>query len=244
MTGWLEALLAAALVAGLLGGVHCAAMCGGIVGAVCGRHGRAGWRYALAYNAGRITSYVTAGAIVGAAGQVGLALRGGALAHQALMAAAGSALILLALYMAGWAPLVRAVETAGSVLWRRIQPYSRRFLPVTSLPRALGLGLVWGWLPCGMVYAVLLTALATGDAVHGALVMLAFGVGTLPNLLAITLFVEQVGKWSRLRPVRIVASALIAGFGVFAILKGTQPAALAADGLACRIVPGLAGLLH
>ncbi len=247
MSGWLEAVLAAAFVAGLSGGAHCAAMCGGIVGAVCGRRGDGGgtrWRYAFAYNAGRITSYTVAGALVGVLGQAGLWIRGGAFAQQLLLAAAGASLIVLALYVAGVTPLMRTVETAGSMLWRRIQPYSHCFLPVDSLPRALGLGLVWGWLPCGMVYAVLLTALATGNVLHGALVMLAFGTGTLPNLMALTLFFDRLGAWSRVRVLRATAGVLIGGFGLFGILKAAQPALFASDGLLCRVAPGLSVLLQ
>ncbi|OGA53653.1 MAG: hypothetical protein A3F74_02495 [Betaproteobacteria bacterium RIFCSPLOWO2_12_FULL_62_58] len=249
MNGWLEALLLAAFVAGLTGGAHCAAMCGGIVGAVCAPRAGANtaaprWRHALAYNFGRIMSYTAAGTLVGALGQAGLWLRGGPFAQQVLMFTAAMMLMVLALYVAGMTPIVRGIETAGSVAWRRIQPYSRWFLPVDSVPRALGLGVVWGWLPCGMVYALLLTALATADPGRGALVMFAFGLGTLPNLLAIALLFEQFRKYSRARAARIAASLIIAGVSVFGILKATQPAAFAADdGLLCHFIPGLSALL-
>jgi sulfite exporter TauE/SafE len=245
MSGWLQLLVTSAFLAGMMGGAHCAAMCGGIVGAACGGKRRGAMRFALAYNAGRIASYAAAGALAGALGQAGLWLRGGAFVQQLLLAAAGGgALIGLALYLAGVAPFMRAVESVGSLVWRRIQPYSRWFLPVDSLPRALGLGALWGWLPCGMVYAVLLSALATGNAWHGALVMLAFGLGTLPNLLALSLFFERLTKWGRARPVRVAAGVVIGGFGVLGIFKAAQPAAFAADGLLCHLVPGLSALLQ
>lgn len=245
MDGWLGVIVASAFVAGLMGGVHCAAMCGGIVGAARGgRRGVAAIRFAFAYNAGRIASYTGAGAVVGALGQGALWLRGGPLVQQLLMAAAGTALVALALYLAGAAPFMRVIEDAGSVLWRRLQPYSRWFLPAGSMPRALGLGALWGWLPCGMVYAVSLSALATGNALHGALVMFAFGLGTLPNLLALSLFFDRLAKWGRLRAVRLGAGALMGGFGVLGILKAAHPAAFAADGLLCQTLPGLSALLH
>jgi len=246
MNGWLEAILLAAFVAGLMGGAHCAAMCGGIVGAVCkpSTDGNAGgqWRHALAYNGGRIVSYAVAGALAGALGQGGLALRGGPLAQQMLLFIAGATLLLMALYVGGVTPVARGLEAAGSVVWRRIQPYSRWFLPVDSVPRALGLGAVWGWLPCGMVYAVLLTAMATADARQGALVMLAFGLGTLPNMLAIAMLFGQFGKVAALRPVRLAAGIVIGGLGIFGILKATQTA-FAGDGLLCHAIPGLSSLL-
>lgn len=248
MSGYLAPLLFAAFTAGLMGGAHCAAMCGGIVGVVCkpragGDMSAAQWRHALAYNSGRILSYAIAGGLVGALGQAGLWLRGGPLAQQALLFIAGITLLMLALYVTGVAPIARGLEAAGGIVWRRIQPYSRWFLPADSVPRALGLGAVWGWLPCGMVYAVLLTALATADARHGALVMLAFGLGTLPNLLAIALLFGQFRKFAARRPVRLATGIVIAGLGIFGILEATQPAAFAGDGLWCRAIPGLSALL-
>lgn len=239
-------MLAAAFVAGFAGGVHCAAMCGGIVGAVSRGQGQGGarWQLAFAYNGGRIASYCIAGLLAGALGEAGLSLRGGALAQHLLLAAGGIALIVLALYLAGVAPFMRAVEAAGAVIWRRIQPWSRHFLPVNSVARALGLGAVWGWLPCGMVYAVLLTALATGSALHGALVMIAFGLGTLPNLLSFNYFIGKFERWRRVRAVRIAGGILIGTFGVAGLLKAMQPHALSANGLVCQYAPGIAALLQ
>ncbi|MFN7085717.1 MAG: sulfite exporter TauE/SafE family protein [Burkholderiales bacterium] len=246
MNNWLQAMLLAAFLTGVLGGAHCAAMCGGIVGAVCRPRSGAGaqWCQALAYNGGRIFSYTVAGALAGALGYGGLALRGGPLAQQILLAMAGTTLLLMALAVAGVTSVARALEAAGGVIWRRLQPYSRWFLPVDSMPRALGLGALWGWLPCGMVYAVLLTAVATADVRHGALVMLAFGLGTLPNMLAIALLSAQLRKFSALRPVRLAAGAVIGGLGVFGIVKALQPAAWGSDGLLCHAVPALSSLLQ
>lgn len=246
MSGWFETLLAAAFTAGLLGGVHCAAMCGGIVGAVSRgqAQGSTRWRIAFAYNGGRIASYSIAGLLAGTLGQAGVAMRGGPMVQHLLLAAGSAALIVLALYLAGIAPFMRAVEGAGAAVWRRIQPWSRRFLPVDTMPRALGLGAVWGWLPCGMVYAVLLSALATGDAAHGALVMLAFGLGTLPNLLSFSYFFDRFSRWRRARPVRVAGGLVIGTLGVVGLFKVMQPHAFATDGLVCQYAPGLAALLQ
>lgn len=244
MNGWLETVIASAFVAGLAGGAHCAAMCGGLVGAACGRHAggasrSAWWGRALAYNAGRIASYTAAGALAGGLGAAGLSLRGTPLTQQALLATMSLSLVLFALYLAGVAPFVRAIESAGAVLWRRIQPHSRRFLPADSMPRAFGLGVVWGWLPCGMVYAALIAALATAEPLHGALVMAAFGLGTLPNLLAIGAWFGFVVRLARARAARIACAVLIAGVGAFGLVKATLPDAHAGDGLWCLSVPGL-----
>jgi len=225
---WIEATLGAAFLAGLAGGAHCASMCGGLVGIACGARARemsrsAWWKRTLAYNGGRIASYVAAGALTGALGAAGLSLRGTPLVQQALLILMSGALILLGAYIAGFTPLVRAIESAGTVLWRRIEPYSRRFLPVDSAPRAFGLGMVWGWLPCGMVYAALIAALATADPWHGAALLLAFGLGTLPNLLAIGAAFGGVVRLARSHAARAVFAALIIGVGLFGITQAIQP---------------------
>lgn len=225
---WIEATLGAAFLAGLAGGAHCASMCGGLVGIACGARARemsrrAWWGRTLAYNGGRIASYVVAGALTGALGAAGLSLRGTPFAQQMLLALMSSALVLLGAYIAGFTPLVRTIESAGAVLWRRIEPYSHRFLPVDSAPRAFGLGMVWGWLPCGMVYAALIAALATADIWHGAALMLAFGLGTLPNLLAIGAAFGGAVRLARSRAARTVFAVLIIGVGLFGILRAVQP---------------------
>ena len=242
-----ELALAAAGVAGLAGGVHCAGMCGGIVGALCNSPGRQDTapplRYLLAYNAGRITSYTCAGALAGALGQAGLLTRAAPLLQPLMFALASLMLVVLGMYLAGAASVMGRFEAAGAWLWRGISPWSRHLLPVTSLPRALGLGALWGWLPCGMVYAVLLTALALGSGWQGAAVLAAFGLGTLPNLLGIGLLWRQFSQLRRTGTPRMLAGGVVAAFGVYGLIKILQPAAFAGDGLLCHIVPGLGSLL-
>lgn len=246
MDGWLQAMMLTALLAGLLGGAHCAAMCGGIVSLTCGSAGITENRkwFALAYNGGRILSYAAAGALAGALGQAGMLLRGGALAQHLLMFLMGATLIVLALNVAGVRPVMRGIEAAGGFLWRQLQPFSAHFLPVTSPWQALGLGALWGWLPCGMVYAMLLTALASGNAGEGALILAAYGLGTLPNLLLISAAVGHARNWMHVPGVRYAGSLLIAAVGVYGVLHVLRPAALQADSLLCRMMPGLAALLR
>src|ERR1035437_8576711 len=175
---------------GLLGGVHCLGMCGSLVGILTTQlpKGGARWPFHLAYSSGRVASYTLAGALAGAVGQAGLLLRDVVPVQHLLFALSSLMLIALGLYLAGIWGAVRRIETIGRVLWQRIQPLTRGLFPVTTPLRAFLLGILWGWLPCGLVYSVLITALASGHAQSGALVMLAFGLGTLPNLLAIGLF--------------------------------------------------------
>lgn len=246
MIGWLEAIALTAFGAGLLGGVHCVAMCGGIVGAACGskcssQRDPIRWRLALGYNAGRITSYCIGGLLAGAIGQAGIGLRGGMPAQQLAMLASGIMLCVIALYFAGITPVARGMEAAGSVIWKRVQPWSRQFLPADTFGRAYGLGLAWGWLPCGMVYAMLLTALAAGSAAEGALIMFAFGLGTLPNVLLIAVFFNRIGTALKSATARAVAGVLIAGVGIFSIAQSFQPAAWAHAGIICQWIPGLSG---
>ena len=242
-----ELALAAAGVAGLAGGVHCAGMCGGIVGVLCNSSRRQGagppLRYLLAYNAGRIASYACAGALAGALGQAGLLTRAAPLLQPLMFALASLMLVALGMYLAGAAPVMGRFEAAGAWLWRGIAPWSRHLLPVTSLPRALGLGALWGWLPCGMVYAVLLTALALGNGWQGAAVLFAFGLGTLPNLLGIGLLWRQLTQTCRTRTPRMLAGGVIAAFGIYGLIKIFQSAAIAGDGLLRHTVPALGGLL-
>lgn len=239
MSDWLGLITTTAFTVGLVGGAHCAAMCGGIIAActpaAAGKpSGR--WRFALAYNAGRIASYTVAGALVGAVGQGALALRAGPAAQQVMLAAAGVSMLLLALYVSGFGSVVRGMEAAGARAWRYVQPCSRWFLPANTLPRALGLGALWGWLPCGMVYGVLLTALAAGDAVEGALIMLAFGLGTLPNVLALGLVAGRLRNLTSRPALRFAVAAAIGAVGMIAMLKAVDPAILA-DTLFCRVLP-------
>jgi hypothetical protein len=237
MSGWLSYLATAAFLAGLAGGVHCAAMCGPIA-AMCSGAGRlAPWRRALAYNGGRIASYAVAGALAGAFGHAGLALRGGHSAQTIMAVLAGTTMLVLALHLAGCAPVTRRLEAAGALLWRRLQPYAKRFLPADTFPRALGLGALWGWLPCGMVYAVLVTAVATADAAQGALVMLAFGAGTLPNMLAITLARGRLTHVLRMKALRVLAATVVAGLGALGLSFAVHAHAPGIADFLCRFAP-------
>jgi hypothetical protein len=237
-----EIALSAAFVGGLAGGLHCAGMCGGIVRVLCAAPGSGVtplWRHLLAYNGGRIFSYVVAGALAGALGEAGLLTRAAPMLQPLMFLLASLMLVALGLYLTGLAPVVARIESAGAWLWRLVQPWTGRMLPVTSVARAAGLGALWGWLPCGMVYAVLLTALALGSWWQGAALMLAFGFGTLPNMLGIGLFYEKIERLRRAGAARVLAGGAIAAFGLFGVVKAWHPAAMAGGGLLCYMIPGL-----
>ena len=214
----------AAFLVGLLGGVHCVGMCGGIVGALTfglaeERRARLGRMLPLqvAYNLGHIASYTLAEALMGGLGVLITRLMPVQYAQRGLLAVAGVFMILLGLYLAGWWSGLARLEAAGGVLWRRIEPLGRRLLPVRSPAGALALGLLWGWLPCGLVYSVLIWSVSAGGAAEGAGLMLAFGLGTLPNLLAMGLMASALARWARRAAVRQAAGALVIALGVYTL---------------------------
>jgi hypothetical protein len=227
------AILGALFLTGLLGGVHCAGMCGGIVAALAGQGGRQRVRLHVTYSAGRVASYATAGALAGAAGGLGLLFDGVLPVQLALYVLANLLLIGLGLYLAGVPGAVSWLERSGALLWRHLQPLTRRLLPADTLPRALGVGLLWGWLPCGLVYAVLGTALLTGSALDGAAVMLAFGLGTVPNLVLAGFGARSLQSMTRKRPVRIAAGTLVLGFGLFGLANAATLSEHVRSGLIC-----------
>ncbi len=224
-----EASFIAAFLVGLLGGVHCVGMCGGIVGAltlglsedVRTRPAKA-MPYLLGYNAGRILSYTAAGALIGGLGAAAASLVSLHEAQKILQLLAGAFMIALGLYIAGWWQGLARLERAGAVLWRRIEPLGRRLMPVRTPFQAFQLGIFWGWLPCGLVYSVLIWAMAAGGAMEGALLLLGFGLGTLPNLLLMGFFATQLGRWLRNPWVRRGAGALVVAFGVYTLLLPGQ----------------------
>lgn len=222
-----ELTFVAALLVGLFGSVHCVGMCGGIASALTlGLPPQARGSvlrivpYTLAYNTGRLTSYTIAGAIAGLTGENAAKLFSLHTAQTIGLLISTLFLIALGLYLGGWWQVLSLLEKHGTRLWRRIEPYGRRFLPVSSPPQALGLGLIWGWLPCGLVYAALAWSLTAGSAKQGALLMLAFGLGTLPMLLALGTAGRWLSELTRRLAVRRAVGALVILFGVYMLIGG------------------------
>lgn len=233
---------------GLLGGVHCVGMCGGIVSALSMastprrsfpvavvtqavmQTGQTGTQAAaldgalrvVAYNVGRIGSYAVAGAIAG-----GLASGARVLVQVSSLQIAGYwlanlMLVGLGLYlMDAWRGLTH-LERVGQLLWRRLQPLVKPLLPMDSPAKAFAMGGLWGWVPCGMVYSVLLTAMLTGSAASGATVMAVFGLGTLPTLLTIGMLGDRFRTWTRKRGVRLASGLIVLGFGLLGLARAAN----------------------
>lgn len=206
---------------GLFSTLHCLGMCGNIMGALTlslpgeiRQRPPSVFAFALAYNLGRILTYGLLGLVAGLTGQwIGSGLDPDRWRQVAALLAA-LAMILAGLYLTGWFPATRLLETLVGGLWRRIEPWGRRLLPIRTVPAAFLAGMVWGWLPCGLVYYALLLALAQGNALESGLLMLAFGLGTLPSLLATGLMSGWLARMTRLQPVRRMAGSLIIIVGV------------------------------
>ena len=211
-----ELTLASALIIGLLGSTHCIGMCGGI-GSVLGANVESGHSGRLfSYNIGRLLTYTMIGTLAGLFGeqllivvpQLGIALR----------TVAGLLLIAMGLYICQWWMGLTRLEQVGSHLWKKVQPLSKNVLPINSNKRALGLGILWGLLPCGLVYSTLSLALASAHWQQSGLLMLAFGVGTLPAMLSIGFINEKLLTKLRKGNLRIVAGLIIIGMGLVTII--------------------------
>jgi sulfite exporter TauE/SafE len=241
----LSALIGAWL-AGTLGGAHCVAMCGGFVAAMSGGgQSRAGGggsellparaliRRQLAHNGGRITTYAVLGAVAGGAGGALLAAADWVPLQRSLYLVANLFLLALAFGMVSKRGGVAWLQRAGIALFGKTLPAVRPLLAANSFPARYALGMIWGLVPCALLYSVLAVALFAGGALEGTAVMLAFGLGTLPNLLAAGWIVSRAGGWLDRRIVRLAAAALLAGFAAVGIWRALVGTASLAQGPFC-----------
>lgn len=191
----LELVVPAALAAGFFGGAHCLGMCGAIVVMLEEGTGGRDWMRRALYNLGRLSCYALLGAAAAVVGSVVAAWPQSGLA--VLRALAALLVVAMGVTLALDRRPLRKLEESGAWLWRRLAPLARHLLPVSSAPRAFGAGLLWGMLPCGLVYSAAALAATTADVVGGVLVMTAFWVGTMPALLAAALSAGRLQRWRR-----------------------------------------------
>ncbi|SOB97826.1 hypothetical protein SAMN05877962_103173 [Alloalcanivorax xenomutans] len=204
--------LTGALALGVGGALHCAGMCGGIAAALSfsipeeRRRGSRLIAWQSLFGSGRLLSYAGLGAIAGGlGGQLASGPASGGWHWPALLSAL--LMVLLTAHFLGHSAPIRALERLGAGLWRRLSPLTRRLMPVDHPLKALALGGLWGFLPCGLLYSALVLAAGTGEWADGALVMGMFGATTLLPVGAAGVF---GGQLSRLRrgPARYVAAAM------------------------------------
>ncbi len=210
---WLYCLIAFNL--GLFSSLHCIGMCGGII-TVLMRSTAQGEgernvivKNSLAYNLGRIVSYSFAGLIFGLFGSGLSELIADYNAHLLLQLVAALVLIALALNLVGVLSFSRRLEGFGMRFWKYIQPLGKGLLPVTTYNKAFMFGLLWGWLPCGLVYSALLFSMTAGSATGGMLVMFAFGLGTLPAMFSAGYFVEYLQRLAQQKQLRWFSATIL-----------------------------------
>ncbi len=208
-------LLFSAFIIGLLGGGHCIGMCGGLMGALSLaipkelQHKKT--LYLLLYNLGRVISYAIAGFIFGLAGWA----LDQSPATDALRIIAALLLISMGLYLANWWSGLLKLEQAGQVIWRHVQPMTNKLIPIRKTSHALTLGLLWGWLPCGLVYSTVIWSASQGDALLSSALMFTFGIGTWPVLLASGFAAQGLTQFLQRKNVRSAAGLLIILYGIW-----------------------------
>jgi sulfite exporter TauE/SafE len=220
-----------AFVVGLMSILHCLGMCGSIISALTlslpqsvRSQRRLLLTYLAVYNLGRVGSYALAGALAGGLGKAlagTLALRHG---HLVLSLLGACIMAGIGLYLAGWFPRFAELERIGTPLWSRLEPLARRLTPVNSLPQAFLFGAVWGWLPCGLVYSALIWSTTSGGAVEGALLMLAFGLGTVPAVYSAGVLMNWLARLARRPYMRqaVGISLLVMAFFMLAWSLGVE----------------------
>jgi sulfite exporter TauE/SafE len=201
--------LSAALLTGLLGGLHCAAMCGGIATGLSASTRQPGFSTAFALNGGRVLGYTLAGAIVGGfGGGLLAAARSDGLATS-LRIAMGAVLLLVAARLL-WPGQLGFLARGAAGFWRVIQPLQARVVPAAGPLRPWVLGLFWGWLPCGLSTTLLAAAWLEASALHGGLLMLAFGLGTMATMLPLTWSGARLGGLLQKRGWRTAGAGVVA----------------------------------
>jgi hypothetical protein len=206
---------------GLFSTLHCLGMCGGIIGALSmgittkkESHFINHAGYVFAYNFGRVMSYTIAGGIAGLLGGHFAAMVMPDTGHRVLQFIAAAVLVLIGLHLAGWLPKLKLIESFGYKFWQYLQPAGRNFFPVDRIYKALIIGIIWGWLPCALVYSVLLWSLASGGALNGAMLMFAFGAGTLPGMVTAGIMGNKLMELLKQAQIRIWAGIIIILFGI------------------------------
>ena len=193
-----------AFLLGLSGAGHCLGMCGGIAAAL-NLGGTRSHTITLAYHAGRISSYTLLGALLGlAAASIDIAAW-----TISLRYIAGFLLIGMGLYVANWWRGMAVLERMGAKLWQPVQRLSANWLPLRRWPQGFALGLCWGLMPCGLIYSSLAWAATAQNAATSALMMLLFGLGTLPAMLSTSLGAARLQKFLRLRGLKVAIALLL-----------------------------------
>lgn len=220
----------AAFVIGLFSSLHCIGMCGSIIGTLTyslspdlRNNKRILFSIVLSYNLGRIASYTMAGAVAGMAHAfLSLPFTQGQ-AHRILQIASALIMTGAGLYIGGWFPRFAYIERLGSRFWKVIEPFGRKLIPVKTRIQAFLFGLIWGWLPCGLIYTALALAATAGDVVHSAMTMLSFGLGTLPAVVGVGIMTTMLARLSRIQHFKRAVGILLIVFALLAAFPWLNP---------------------
>lgn len=240
-------LVPSAFLMGLFGGAHCVAMCGGVVGVLCGASPKSEQGklrqapYWLAYNGGRVGAYTLLGLLFGSLGTLSTGIFPLDGVRLALRGLAAVCMLAVGLHLAGLPSMVKTLESVGAPLWRKLSPVTQRLLPLRTPLHALGVGALWGLMPCGLLYGALALAASAESPTVGASTMLAFGLGTLPVMLTVSALAQSVARWTARVWVRRVAGAVVLAFGLWSsagVAAQTGVGAALGLGHACCPTPG------
>lgn len=217
----------AALLAGFAGSGHCLAMCGGMASLHMARSNTRPFTDTLLYNSGRLISYSLGGFIVAGIGEAAGLRDGLALVGVNLRIITGAIIVLAGLYLLTGKQFFAPFEKVGAGFWKRISPLASRIMRRESTASLLALGLLWGWLPCGLVYSMLALAASSAESAQGALIMFGFGLGTLPAMVTTGLASLRLKSLLNRKHVRRFAAGFLLAAGVWTAsfpLLGTHTA--------------------
>ena len=222
-----------AFVMGLFSSMHCIGMCGSIIGTLTlslspdiRNSKKRLLPFVFNYNFGRITSYAIAGLLVGTIEALLTMHLGETHGHRFLQLLSAVIMASAGLYIAGWFPRFAYIEKTGMFLWKKIEPYGRKLIPVKNLKQAYLFGMIWGWLPCGLVYSALALAATAGDASKSSLTMLAFGLGTLPAVIGVGVMTQLLTRLSRIKRFKEAVGLLMIILALFATVPWLNPMAI------------------
>lgn len=219
-----------ALLMGLFSSMHCIGMCGSIIGTLTLslkpeiRASKAAlFPFVLNYNLGRITSYTIAGLLAGTIEFILTIPFGDGHGHRVLQILSAMIMTGAGLYIAGWFPRFAYIEKTGSRFWKMLEPLGRRLIPVETRTQAYLFGMVWGWIPCGLVYTSLALAATTGDVVKSTLTMMFFGLGTLPAVMGLGIMTGVLTRLTRMQRFKQVVGILMIALALFAAFPWLNP---------------------
>lgn len=210
---------------GLFSSLHCVTMCGSIIGTLSYslkpeiRQDKAKMiSFIFSYNLGRILSYMLAGFIIGSIESVLTLPLGAEHGHKLLQVISAFIITGAGFYIAGWFPSFAYIEKTGSFFWKTIEPYGRKLIPVSSLQQAILFGMVWGWIPCGLVYTAVALAATSGDITISTLTMLSFGLGTLPAVMGSGIVSSFITRLTSLQKTKQVVGMLLVLVAIYSLL--------------------------